>query len=87
MGPDLTKYKVVYNDRVLRALSLEVVEYPPGGPYPGLKPDGSALILKPYALTVLVINEDGNLVTISDKAKYFQFIPVIQKEAQGNGGV
>ena len=30
MGPDLTKYKVVYNDRVLRALYLENVQYAMG---------------------------------------------------------
>ena len=83
MGPDLTKYKVVYNDKVLRALCLEMVDYGPSPSiYPGIKPDGSATVVKPYALTVLVINEDGNLVAISDKAKYFQFIPVIQREGK-----
>lgn len=81
MGSDLTRYKVVYNDRVLRALGLENVYY--GETYPGPSPDGRACLVKPEYLTVVAINDDGNLVAICDKAYRFQFIPVILQEAPG----
>lgn len=80
MGPDLTRYKVVYNDRVLRALCLENVYY--DATYPDHRPDGRACLVKPEHLTLLAINDDGNLVAICDKAYRFQFIPVILQEAQ-----
>lgn len=81
MGPDLTKYKVVYNDRVLRALCLENVQYAMGR-YPDPRDDDRASVVKPEYLTVMAINDDGNLVAICDKAYRFQFIPVILQEVQ-----
>lgn len=80
MGIDLSRYKVVYNDRVLRALCLDIVHY--GEDFPSPSHDGSAHIVKPESLTVLAINEDGNLVAICDDAWRFQFIPVILQEVK-----
>ena len=83
MQIDLSKYKVVYNDRVLRALSLEMVTF--ASDYMSPAPNDKVKIVKPDWLTLLVINDDGNLVAFSDQAWKFQFIPDLKREAQGNG--
>ena len=80
MPIDLTRYKVIYNDRVLRALCLECVHY--GANYPTPNHDGPACVSSPEYLTILAINEDGNLEAICAEAWRFQFIPVILREAK-----
>lgn len=80
MGIDLSRFKVIYNDRVLHALALEHVEYRPDE-YPGARtPNETKTVTKPVFLTVLCINEDGNIVTLFDETWRFQFVPILQKE-------
>lgn len=69
---DLTGYKVVYNDRVLRALTLMEVGFPQGK---WIGPDNPSL--KPEYITLLVVNADGVLEAITGKAEEFQFIPIM----------
>jgi hypothetical protein len=64
----------VYGDKVLNAISLELVDY------------GDITITSntttkftPKFIGVLAINENGNLVIIHDEAWRFQFIPIISK--------
>ena len=77
MGIDLSRYKVVYGDKVLHAVALDGLMFPESVyPFCG-KPDTT--IIKPAQLCVLAINEDGNLVAINDEAWRFQFIPIIHK--------
>lgn len=70
---ELTGYKVVYKERVLRALALMGVEFEDGA-YPDMGKTS-----KPKAIEILAINEDGNIVSITDEAWMFQFIPAIGK--------
>ena len=76
---DLSRFKVIYNDRVLQALALEHIAYKEGE-WPGdMSGAESKTVTKPRFLTVLCINEDGNIVAIHDEAWRFQFVPIIHK--------
>ena len=70
---DLTKYKVIYKDKVLRALALMNIVFQ-SDEWPS--PDKPAV--KPEYLTVLAINADGVLEALTGEAKDFQFIPVLK---------
>lgn len=74
---DLSRFKVVYREKVLNAIALENVMYPEKK-YP--TPAANGCYFKPQFLSVMVINEDGNIVVICDEAWMFQFIPIITKE-------
>jgi hypothetical protein len=67
MGIDLSRFKVVYGEKVLRAISLQSVEFPD-------EVEWQALFKKPKFIEILAINEDGNIVAIRDEAWMFQFI-------------
>lgn len=73
---DLSRFKVVYREKVLNALSLESIMYKEGS-CPGFD---SESYTKPKFLTILAINEDGNIVAICDEAWMFQFLPIKGKE-------
>lgn len=73
MIAELTGYKAVYKERVLRPLALMTVEFEDGD-YPDC-----GKVSKPKVIEVLAINEDGNIVSIMDEAWMFQFIPEIGK--------
>lgn len=73
MIAELTGYKAVYKERVLRPLALMTVEFEDGD-YPDY-----GKVSKPKVIEVLAINEDGNIVSIMDEAWMFQFIPEIGK--------
>lgn len=70
MGIDLSRFKVVYGDKVLKALSLQGVIYEEGI-------DWNAIFKKPKFIEILAINEDGNIIAIRDEAWMFQFIPAL----------
>ena len=73
---DLSRFKVVYKERVLNAVSLENIMYKEGCfPCPDEK-----ICAKPAFLTILAINEDGNIIAICDEAWMFQFLPIKGKE-------
>jgi hypothetical protein len=71
---DLSRFKVVYGEKVLHAISLQGVEL--DGDYEKRKQN---TINKPKCLTILAINEDGNIIEIHDEAWMFQFIPIVHK--------
>lgn len=73
---DLSRFKVVYGERVLNALALDHIMYKEGN-FPGFD---SKTYNKPQFLTILAINEDGNIVAICDEAWMFQFLPIKGKE-------
>lgn len=75
MPIDLSGFKVIYNERVLRALSLDSIELGEGYPEVGKSQ-------KAKFLSIFAINEDGNVVAICDEAWRFQFIPVVGKEGR-----
>lgn len=65
MPINMSAYKVVYKDRVYRTVAIVGMDFPKEGE-------------EPDRITVLVIDENGNIKHITDKTKMFQFIPVIQ---------
>lgn len=75
MNIDLSRFKVVYGDKVCYALALREVSF--------RDLDSKELeknqINKPVFLGILAINEDGNVIDIYDEAWMFQFIPIVQK--------
>ena len=69
---DLSRFKVVYGDRVLNALSLQSA----------LFADSVELVdvrEKPKLIEIIVINEDGNIEMLRDEAWRFQFIPILSR--------
>lgn len=70
MGMDLSRFKVVYGDKVYNALTLVNVEF-------RTEQDMEAVRKKPVFIEILVINSDGNIEAIRDEAWRFQFIPIV----------
>lgn len=79
MGIDLSRFKVVYGEKVLNAVALMEVHMPDD-----MDHNNRGTIVKPKVIDVLAINEDGNIVSIRDEAWTFQFIPVIAGEPGGS---
>ena len=73
---DLSRFKVVYGERVLNALALENISYG-DGKCPIL--EAKETMFKPKFISVMAINEDGNIVTFCDEAWRFQFLPIKEK--------
>ncbi len=76
MNIDLSRFKVVYGEKVLNAISLQDCFFADKH-YPNPEDKGSRF--KPKFLSVMVINEDGNIEVICDEAWMFQFIPIVTK--------
>ena len=70
MGIDLSRFKVIYDDKVLRALSLQDVDF-------DKDIEWESVHKKPKFIEILVINEDGNIEALRDESWRFQFIPII----------
>ena len=73
MGIDLSRFKVVYGEKVLKALALQEVLFPDDTQW-------DAIHKKPKFIEILVINEDGNIETLRDEAWMFQFIPILENK-------
>jgi hypothetical protein len=69
---DVSKYKVVYDEKVLRALAIVELCFDE-------KTLCDDIIQKPKFIAVAIINEDGNVQIIRDETWRFQFIPIIGK--------
>lgn len=72
MGIDISRFKVVHGEKVLRAIALMDIRMPDGMDWENRK-----TIESPKLLEILALNEDGNIITIRDEAWSFQFIPVL----------
>lgn len=70
MGIDLSKFKVVYGERVLKAISLQSLCWKKDQ-------DFTEQYKTPDFIEVLVINEGGIIMAIRDEAWMFQFIPIV----------
>lgn len=70
MGIDLSKYKVIYGEHVMKAISLQDVDF-------GENDNWDKSFKKPNFIEVLAINDDGNIVAIRDEAWMFQFITAL----------
>lgn len=70
MDIDLSRFKVVYGEKVLKALSLHNMIYEDDI-------DWNAAHKKPKFIEIVIINEDGNIEVLMDEAWRFQFIPIL----------
>lgn len=66
---DLSKFKVVYSDRVLNAVALLRILFREGNDHPPK--------IEFIDVLVVIVNSNGNLQIISDEAWRFQFIPIV----------
>ena len=73
MPTELSGFKVVYKARVLRAVCLDSIDFAENWPPEIGKVD------VPKFITIIAINEDGNIVVLRDEAWMFQFIPVVER--------
>ena len=70
MNLDISRFKVVYKDQVLRALALMAVAFPEEDK------DLSEVARKtPKNIEILAVNVDGRIEMIRDEAWKFQFLP------------
>ncbi len=74
MNIDLSRFKVLYGEKVFNAISLQDVRFDEDW-----EKHQANLINKPKFITILAINEDGNIIEIHDEAWMFQFVPIVQK--------
>lgn len=74
MGIDLSRFKVVHENKVFNAIALMDVRIPKN-----VERDKRDIVLKPKFIDILAINEDGNIISIHDEAWTFQFIPIVGK--------
>lgn len=74
MNIDLSRYKVIYGEKVVRAVALMDMVFPDGE-------DCESTVRKPKFIEVLAINSDGNLELLNDKAWRFQFVPILGEKA------
>ncbi|WP_343841805.1 hypothetical protein [Faecalicatena contorta] len=68
----MSRFKVIHGGKVLNAVAIAEIRMPEGMDW-----EDRDTIIKPKKIDVLVINEDGNLVSIMDEAWTFQFLPIV----------
>ena len=71
---DLSRFKVVYDEKVLNALAVDGIKFYENE-YPIID---EPCICKPQFITIFAINEDGNIIAITDEAWRFQFLPIVK---------
>lgn len=70
---DVSRFRVIHGNEVLNALCIMGVRMPEDA-----NTETRATKVKPLFLDVLVVNTDGEIVSIYDEAWTFQFVPIIQ---------
>ncbi len=71
---DLSRFKVIYGNRVLNAVALEGIDFE------DLSTDmGEKCIVNSKFISVFAINEDGNIILVRDEAWRFQFVPNVSR--------
>jgi len=73
---DLSKFKVIYKEKVLRAIALVECGHKQEFDYEEVGCSSFRF------LRVLVIDLDGNLKEIYDEAWMFQFVPVVTERSE-----
>ena len=78
MNIDLSRFRVVYKERVVNAISLLEFqpEEPPSDQFVAVRGQPPKMM----DIAVLVVNEDGNVEILDDEAWRFQFIPLLKRE-------
>ena len=70
MNIDLSRFKVVYNEKVFKALALMDIVFE--------NVDFEDIHKKPKLIEIIIINEDGNIEMLRDEAWRFHFIPIVK---------
>jgi len=73
MGIDMRGFKVVYKERVYNALNMN---WEWGDVPPDIEAQEKG-IAKPKFLTVVTLNEDGEVLMLHDEAYMFQFLRTV----------
>lgn len=71
MPINMSAYKVVHKNMVYRTVAIVRMIFPENFRENDMNEE-------PESITVLVIDENGNIKHITDETKRFQFIPVVQ---------
>ena len=71
---DLSRFKVIYGNRVLNAVALDGIDLEDFSPETDAK-----CVLQSKFISMFAINEDGNIVLIRDEAWRFQFVPIVRR--------
>lgn len=79
MEADLSRFRVIYKERVLNAVSLRFCEFSSDDPFV------EHGIARPKFIEMYAINSDGNLVLLRDEAWMFQFVPIVAKGGGADG--
>lgn len=79
MDADLSRFKVLYKERIWNAIALRFAEFSTDDPF---VESGAA---RPKFLELWAINSDGQLVLLRDEAWMFQFVPIVGKGGGGDG--
>ena len=74
MNIDISRFKVIHNDKVLNAICIMEVQMAETADWNNRKTYET-----PKFVDVLAINEDGNIVIIHDEAWTFQFVPIVSR--------
>ena len=72
MYVDLSRFKVVYKNKVLNALSLQEIIFLKDTNYEDVRKN-------PKFIEIIVTNGDGNIEVLRDEAWMFQFVPILNK--------
>lgn len=78
MGIDVSRYKVVYGEKVMQAIALIDIEF-------AKDEDMRVQYKTPKFIEILAINSDGNIMALRDEAWRFQFIPQLAAGGKNNG--
>lgn len=72
MNVDLSRFKVVYGQKVLKAISLMDIVFDDNA-------DFNTIHKTPKIIEILVINDNGNIEALRDESWMFQFIPNLER--------
>lgn len=72
---DISRFRVIYGNKVLNALCIMDIWMPDAD----TSGRNRETIVKPKIIEILAINADGEIVSIQDEAWTFQFVPVVTK--------
>ena len=71
---DLTKFNLIYSERVYKALGVWDINFKENhAPF-------DVCICKPKTLSIAVIDENGNFTILTAEAWRFQFVPIVEKK-------
>lgn len=74
MNIDLSRFKVIYNNRIYNAMALVNMRID------AIREEEEEKLnplYKPSRIEIIVLNEDGNIIIINDETWKFQFLPIV----------